>query len=40
MDCRGADLVESEHLPDHLPTILKCYLHAIVDLMFVSSKRV
>jgi hypothetical protein len=26
------DLVECEHLPNHLSTILKCYLHAIVDL--------
>jgi hypothetical protein len=26
------DLVEREHLSNHLPTILKCYLHAVVDL--------
>jgi hypothetical protein len=33
------DLVKCEHLPDHLPTILKCYLHAVVDLRLVSSMR-
>jgi hypothetical protein len=33
--CVGEDevhvLVECEHLPDHLPAILKCHLHAVVD---------
>lgn len=32
-------LVECEHLPDHLPPILKCYLHAVVDLRIVSVRR-
>jgi len=32
-------LVECEHLPDHLPSILKCYLHAVVDLRIVSGRR-
>ena len=35
----ATDLVECEHLPDHLPTILKCDLHAVVDLQLVSSMR-
>jgi hypothetical protein len=33
------DLVKCEHLPDHLPAILKCHLHAVVDLRIVSSMR-
>ena len=32
-------LVESEHLPDHLSTIQKRYLHAVVDLKLVSLLR-
>jgi len=24
-------LVEGEHLPNHLPVVLKCHLHAVVD---------
>jgi hypothetical protein len=31
---RDTDLVECEHLPNHLSTILKCYLHAVVDLQW------
>jgi hypothetical protein len=33
-------LVECEHLPDHLPTILKRDFHAVVDLQCVSSLRI
>ena len=29
---RDTDLVECEHLPDHLSTILECNFHAVVDL--------
>jgi hypothetical protein len=32
-------LVECQHLSNHLPTVLKCYLHAVVDLRPVSSMR-
>lgn len=42
-ECRhtvvGAYLVEGEHLPDHLPSVLKCHLHAVVDLRIVSGRR-
>lgn len=32
-------LVEGEHLPDHLSAVLKCHLHAVVDLRIVSVRR-
>lgn len=32
-------LVECEHLPDHLSSVLKCHLHAVVDLRIVSGRR-
>jgi hypothetical protein len=35
--CCDTDLVEGHQLPNHLPTILKCYLHAVVDLRAVSE---
>jgi hypothetical protein len=35
---KGAYLIEGEHLPNHLPVVLKCHPHAVVDLRTVSLR--